>query len=67
MLLMVDIPIDEYDHIVYEDDGIDELREIIANSIPLRKWLSSFNTESASKCFEAVQKLKMEVEDQCKW
>lgn len=33
----------------------------IMNSIPISEWLSSFNTESAPKCFEAVQKLKMEV------
>lgn len=61
MKLIVDIPIDEFNHIVYEDDGIDELRERIADSILLSEWLLSFNTESAPKCFEAVQKLKMEV------
>lgn len=61
MLLMVDIPIDEYEHIVYEDDGIDELREKIADSIPLKKWLSSFNTDSATECFTAIQELRKKV------
>ena len=58
MLLIVDIPIDEYEHIVYEDDGIDELREKIADSTPLKTWLKSFNTDSATECFTAIQKLK---------
>lgn len=58
MKLIVDIPIDEYEHIVYEDDGIDELREKIADSIPLKEWLGSFNTDSATECFTAIQKLK---------
>lgn len=63
MKLIVDIPIDKYEHIVYEDDGIDELREKIADSIPLKKWLSSFNTNSATECFTAVQRLKESVND----
>ena len=61
MLLMVDIPIDEYEHIVYEDDGIDELRDKIAESTPIKTWLKSFNTDSATECFTAIQKLKEEV------
>ena len=58
MKLIVDIPIEHYNHIVYEDDGIDELRKKIADSISLKEWLSSFNTDSATECFTAIQKLK---------
>lgn len=29
----------------------------------IKKWLSSFDTESATKCFEAIWNLKEEVND----
>ena len=46
MLLIVDIPIDEYDHIVYEDDGIDELREIIAKKYNINvDTLKNYNSD----------------------
>ena len=47
---------------VYYPDTGGELFEAVRNGTPISEWLSSFNTESAPKCFEAVQKLKMEVE-----
>lgn len=61
MKLIVDIPIDEYEHIVYEDDGIDELRDKIAESTPIRTWLKSFNVDSATECFTAIQELRKKV------
>lgn len=46
---------------VYYPDTGGELFDAVRNGILISEWLSSFNTESAPKCFEAVQKLKMEV------
>ena len=46
---------------VYYPDTGGELFDAVRNGTPISEWLSSFNTESAPKCFEAVQKLKMEV------
>lgn len=31
--------------------------------IDIREWLGSFNTESATECFNAVQELKKRLED----
>jgi len=32
----------------------------VMNGTPLKEWLSSFNTDSATQCFNAVQELKKE-------
>ena len=37
MKIVIDIPIEHYNHIVFENNGIDELREIIRNGTPLPK------------------------------
>lgn len=41
----------EYDTLSHMIDGM------------IRDWLDSFNTESATKCFEAIQELKKEVDE----
>lgn len=35
--------------------------DAIRNSTPLSDWLNSFDTNSATKCFEAVNNLKMKT------
>lgn len=68
MKIVIDIDEDVYEEIkkdveskVNTFEHIPFLHEVIAVGTPISEWLSSFNTESAPKCFEAVQKLKMEV------
>lgn len=46
----------------YEIETAEMLIKAFESSKTISEWLSLFNTESAPKCFEAVQKLKMEVE-----
>lgn len=40
-----------------------KLIEIVQNSTPIKDWLSTFNTESATECFTAVQQLKEKIYD----
>ena len=35
--------------------------DAIMKGTPLKEWLSSFNTDSATECFTAVQRLKESV------
>lgn len=37
--------------------------DAIMKGTPLKEWLSSFNTDSATECFTAVQRLKESVND----
>lgn len=85
MKLIIDIPTDHYNEIVFHD--MDKLRECVKNGTVvenvadvdcdfgqeqfekrrflneyLRKWLSSFNTNSATMCFTEIQELKKKVE-----
>ena len=32
--------------------------DVIMKGTPLKEWLSTFNTDSATECFTAVQRLK---------
>lgn len=38
------------------------LLKAIKNGTPLNEWLNSFDTNSATKCFEAVNLLKQKLE-----
>lgn len=46
----------------YEVETLDMLTEVFKGCTPLKEWLSSFNTESATECFTAVQRLKKRVD-----
>lgn len=39
-----------------------KLQKCIAKGTPLKEWLDSFNTDSASICFNKIQELKRECE-----
>ena len=40
-----------------------DILEVIRNGTPLKEWLSTFNTDSATECFTAVQRLKESLND----
>jgi hypothetical protein len=40
-----------------------KLIEVVQNSTPIKDWLSTFNTYSATECFTAVQQLKETIND----
>ena len=63
MKLIVSIPNEIYKQ--YMEDRIktiDVLRAVRYGK-PLKDWLSTFNTESATECFTAVQRLKERVNE----
>lgn len=37
--------------------------DVLMKGTPLKDWLSTFNTDSATECFTAVQRLKESVND----
>lgn len=47
----------------YEKETITMLRKAIKNGTPLKDWLSTFNTESATACYTAIQQLKEKIYD----
>lgn len=68
MKLIVDINEDIYIRLSDSDikltmDDIDTIRTAIRNGVKVKTvktWLNSFNTDSATDCFNAVQRLKAE-------
>lgn len=44
-------------------DDICEIARALRLGKPLKEWLSSFNTDSATECFTAVQRLKESLND----
>ena len=60
MKIVINIDQDYYEIIKYDvDKGMAYLPcVLIANGIPLKEWLETFNTDSATECFTAVQELK---------
>ena len=40
-----------------------DILDAIKNGKPLKEWLSTFNTDSATECYTAVQKLKEKIND----
>lgn len=62
MKLIVDIPDKTYESISRCSVIDIPLGFAIKNGTPLKEWLSSFNTDSATECFNAVQELKKKVE-----
>ena len=73
MKIVIDIPEKTIAHIRSDyghgikcidwDSDKDIIVDAIWNCVSLEKWLSSFNTESATCCFTAVQELKKKMED----
>ena len=60
--LIVDIPEDIYECAVNMEMRCPELIiKAIKDGTPLKKWLESFNTNSASVCFNVIQDLKRSV------
>lgn len=71
--LVIKIPEEKYQGIINRAEEIlDEstfcspryLYLAVLDGTPLTEWLNSFNTESATKCFEAVNILKERLEDE---
>jgi hypothetical protein len=65
MKLIVDINEDIYIRLSDSDielimDDIDTISTAIRNGVKVKTWLNSFNTDSATDCFNAVQRLKAE-------
>lgn len=58
MKLIIDIPDEVYK--MYMDDRIRtiDVLHAVRYGTPLKDWLESFNTESASVCFNKIQELK---------
>lgn len=48
--------------LVYTENGYEPCVEQVIAVDALREWLSSFDTSSATKCFEAVNLLKQRLE-----
>lgn len=68
MKLIVNIQDEEYRCIKKSDNSIfadiaekECMLHVIKNGIPLKEWLASFNTESATACFTAIQELKKQI------
>ena len=64
MELVIKIPKEYYNAIKAIPDyqcSFDML--IIKNGTPLKEWMSTFNTDSATECFTAVQRLKESLND----
>lgn len=47
----------------YEIETLDMLTEAFKECTPLKEWLSTFNTDSATACYTAVQRLKESVNE----
>lgn len=74
MKIVIDIPEEEYNECkmqveLMKQEGIiieslnTALRIFVANGTPLEGWLSTFNTDSATQCYSAIQELKKEIGD----
>lgn len=50
--------------LVYTENGYEPYIEQVITVDALREWLSSFDTASATKCFEAVNILKERLKDE---
>lgn len=61
MKLIIDIPDKTYESISRCSVIDIPLGFAIKHGTPLKEWLSSFNTDSATQCFNAVQELKKKV------
>ena len=62
MQMIINIP--EHIAIYLKEDyeGDNFVYKILKNGVSLEEWLSTFNTNSATECFTAVQELKKRLE-----
>ncbi|MBO7696772.1 MAG: hypothetical protein J6T10_29445 [Methanobrevibacter sp.] len=64
MKLIVDISEEIYnDFIDYWVKDADILHAVRYNGTPLKEWLQTFNTDSATECFTAIQRLKESLDE----
>lgn len=65
MEIIVKISDEDYKRIQDIPDAFNSLTSRVYSAIrkgtPLAEWLSSFNTDSAPQCFNAVQELKKKI------
>ena len=52
---------DRYDWDISADEMIDGIKDLPSVTPSIREWLESFNTDSATACFTAVQQLKEKI------
>ena len=62
MKLIVDIPDETYKKYMDCRTQTLDVLHAVRYGIPLKEWLSSFNTNSAPICFNKIQELKRECE-----
>lgn len=62
MKLIVDISDEIYKKYMDDRTGTTDVLHAVSHGTPLKEWLSSFNTDSASICFNKIQELKRECE-----
>ena len=63
MKLIVDIPDEIYKQYMDDRVRVTDVLHAVRHGTLLKEWLSTFNTESATECFTAVQRLKESVDD----
>ena len=63
MKLIVDIPDEIYKKYMDDRIGTTDVLHAVSHGTTLKDWLSTFNTESATECFTAVQRLKERVNE----
>ena len=70
MKLVIEIDNEHYERIMRLEDGVTvypttlALYEAVKNGTPLTEWLNSFDTNSATECFTAVNLLKQRLEEE---
>ncbi len=63
MQIVIDIDDYVYRKMMNKTICVADIVDAIKNGTPLKEWLSSFNTDSATECFTAIQRLKESVDD----
>ena len=63
MKLIVDIPDEIYKKYMDDRVRVTDVLHAVRHGTSLKDWLSTFNTDSATACYTAVQRLKESVND----
>lgn len=64
MKLIVDIPDEIYKQFMEDRIKTIDVLHAVRYGKPLKDWLKTFNTDSATECFTAVQQLKERINEQ---